>query len=176
MELYKKEEKEVPQTGRINRALNVGFLNRYYGYWPLHTFDSTALRICPPALRPPPNDQRKMNPKTRIIKLNQIVDPSWLHVIDPSLRSPFSHASHTSRKRFGWSVMTPSTPLLILHRMKYSSFTVHTYSGLCFSLIALRSREPRGPKSDFCSMLKDTWGTCKNCLAYGTEKEIFDIG
>lgn len=77
-------------------------------------------------------------------------------------RLPCSHWSHTSRKLFGSSVITPSSPFFILHRIKFSSLTVQQRTGLPSLFASRKNLAPAGPMSIFWSMLKETLGIEKN--------------
>lgn len=124
----------------------------------------------------PPYFHQKIVPKRSTRRLIQAMTIHWPHEMLISL-FPCSHSSHTSRNRLGSSVITPSTSLLILHRIMSSSLTVHTYSGLPFAFTSRIKRAPKnGTMRVFCNILKETLGTERNLRAYGMEKPMCVMG
>lgn len=85
---------------------------------------------------------QKMAPKTQIKSWNHAVeDHSWRPIL--IVRWPCSHSSHTSKKRLGLSVHTPSRPLRMVNRIRSSSLTVQVYTGLPLRRTSLRKRDPK---------------------------------
>lgn len=86
---------------------------------------------------------QKIAPKMSTMKLIQAIIIHWPHEMLNS-RFPCSHSSQTSKNRFGLSVITPSSSLLIAHFIISSSLTVQTNIDLPF---AFASRIKRAPKN-----------------------------
>ena len=98
-------------------------------------------------------------PKTSTMRLIQAIIIHCPHEILIPL-FPCSHSSQTSKNRFGSSVITPSSSVLIAHLIMSSSLTVQTNNGLPFAFTSRMKRAPKnGSMRVFCSMLKETLGT-----------------
>lgn len=122
------------------------------------------------------NPYRNLNRKLKTItsKFIQTTD-GYSFKVSRCIGAFSSKSLHTSRNFLGSSVMTPSTSFFILHFIQPSSLTVHRKRArLCF----LQSRInllPIGPIMTLWSMLNETFGTLRNCLAYATLNPIWVI-
>lgn len=109
-------------------------------------------------------------------RLNHIINIQSLPPKEISFGFAESYSSQTSRYFLGSSVITPSTPFLMLHLIHSSSLTVHTNKDRFAALVSAINLGPPGPTRIWRSRLKFILGRDRNCRAYPIENPIWVMG
>ena len=90
--------------------------------------------------------------------------------------SSFSTSAHSFKNFSGSSLITPSIPRPIHHRIWLSLLTVHANTGRPAFLAFLRSSAPTGPSRALKNMLNATFGTARNLSAHTALHVMTAIG